>query len=210
MTEIEAVQKRIQQHLEAAYALLPHKLESGSLHTKREHLVQNHQNREWRQVFYNLRSFADTNEFSAELLHHLESTEKLFTLYDRLGMKKALEKLTDEEKQIIGECLRAAAFGPFFPDWEFHALFGVGRDEAIRVAESWPNVEETDISASYLINDSINNLLGYPHRKQNDWGNYISASSDKVYGILNRFRTLTGKRNNQQTGSAEYFHNMGA
>lgn len=210
MTGVEEINQEIQQHLEAAYALLPSKLNPGSLHTKQKHLEKSYQNKEWRQVFYNLQSLSNKNEFSAELIHHIESTENLFTLYDRLGMRMALEKLTGEEKRVIGECLRATAFGPFFPDWEFHALFGVNRDEAIRVAQSWPNLEESDISASYLINDSMNNLLSYPHRKQSEWKKYVSMPPNKIYGILNRFRTLTGKRNNQQTGSAEYFHNMGA
>lgn len=208
MTDIEEIKQEIQKHLELAYALLPPKLEPGNLHTRREHLVQKYQSKEWQQVFYCLQSFADKNEFSAELLHHIESAEKLFNMRDCLNMRAALEKLTDSEKQIIGECLRAAAFGPFFPDWEFHSLFGVDRDEAIRVAKSWPKTEETDIIAGYIINNSFNNLLGYPHRKQNEWGNYISTSPDKVYEIYNRFRELTGRSNNQKTGNAEYFHNL--
>ena len=209
MTDVDEIKQGIQKHLQAAYALLPQKLASDSLRTKRKHLVQKYQNKEWKQVFYYLQNFANTNEFSAELLHHIESAEKLFNRLDRLGMRAALEKLTDNEKQVIGECLRATAFGPFFSDWEFHSLFGVDRDEAIRVAESWPNIKETDISAGYLINDSFNNLLGYPHRKQSDWKTYIPVSRDKVYNTYHRYRTLIGRSNIQQTGNAEHFHNMG-
>lgn len=205
----EEIKQEIQKHLEAAYVLLPAKLEPSS-YAKRKHLEQNYESKEWCQVFYYLRDDSSKNDFSTELLHHIKAAEELFNLYDRLGMTAALEQLTDEEKRIVGECLRAAAFGPFFPDWEFHALFGVDRDEAIRVAESWPNVEETDISVGYIINDSINNLFGYPHRKQDEWNNYISVLPKQVYDIYNKFRSLTGRRNNQQTGNAEYFHNMGA
>ncbi|MBE7380624.1 MAG: hypothetical protein F6J95_004355 [Leptolyngbya sp. SIO1E4] len=207
---MEEIKQEIQKHLETAYALLPPELEPYSPYAKRENLEQKYENKEWRQVFYYLQNYSSKNEFSTELLHHVESTEKLFNLYDCLGMKAVLEQLTSDEKRIIGECLCAAAFGPFFPDWEFYALFGVDRDEAVRVAESWPNIEATDISVGYVINDSINNLFGYPHRKQDEWKNYISVSPKQVYDIYNKFRELTGRKNNQQTGSAEYFHNMGA
>lgn len=207
---MEEIKQEIQKHLESAYALLPAKLEPYSPYAKREHLEQKYDSKEWRQVFYYLQNYSSKNDFSAELLHHIKAAEELFNLYDCLGMTAALEQLTDEEKRVVGECLCAAAFGPFFPDWEFHTLFGVDRDEAIRVAQSWPNVEATDISVGYIINDAINNLFGYPHRKQDKWNNYISVSPKEVYAIYNKFRALTGRKNNQQTGNAAYFHNMGA
>jgi hypothetical protein len=28
--------------------------------------------------------------------------------------------------RIVGECLRASVDGPYFEDWEFHTLFGLG------------------------------------------------------------------------------------
>ncbi|MEO1255294.1 MAG: hypothetical protein AAFY41_10470 [Bacteroidota bacterium] len=206
---MEKIKQETQKHLEAAYALLPPKLEPYNPYIKRKHLDQKYETKQWRQVFYHLQRYSSKNSFSAQLLHHIESTEELFNLHDRLGVAAVLKQLTSEEKCIVGECLRAAAFGPFFPDWEFHNIFGVDREEAIRVAESWPNVEETDIIIGYVINDSINNLLGYPHRKQDEWENYISVSPKQVYDVYKKFRALTGRRNNQQTGNADYFHNMG-
>ncbi len=50
--------------------------------------------------------------------------------------------MNDEEEgdsEVIEQCLRAAADGPFFPDWEFTILFGFERDEVRRIAECWPN-----------------------------------------------------------------------
>ena len=49
-----------------------------------------------------------------------------------------LERLTQAESKIVGEVLRAAANGPFFPDWEFHTLFGLERDQVRQVAVAWP------------------------------------------------------------------------
>ena len=39
------------------------------------------------------------------------------------------------DSRVIGECLRAAVNGPFFPDWEFSTLFGLTRDEVRAVAD---------------------------------------------------------------------------
>jgi hypothetical protein len=39
------------------------------------------------------------------------------------------DSLSELDKAIVGQALRAAANGPFFPDWEFHALFGLERSE---------------------------------------------------------------------------------
>jgi hypothetical protein len=48
-------------------------------------------------------------------------------------------RISDEDAKIIGQCLRAASDGPFFPDWEFHTLFGLEREEVAAVAASWPS-----------------------------------------------------------------------
>lgn len=39
--------------------------------------------------------------------------------------------------QAFRESLLAAARGPFFPDWEFHTLFGLERSEVESIAESF-------------------------------------------------------------------------
>jgi hypothetical protein len=49
-----------------------------------------------------------------------------------------LERLSRQESNIVGEALRAAADGPFFPDWEFSTLFGLKREEVRRIANEWP------------------------------------------------------------------------
>ena len=50
----------------------------------------------------------------------------------------ALSDLTQNEQQVVFECLKAAVDGPFFPDWEFPTLFGLWREEVGRVVADWP------------------------------------------------------------------------
>lgn len=78
----------------------------------------------------------------------------------------SLSVLSLDELAIVGQCVKAAASGPFFPDWEFSTLFGVTRPEAQAVAERFPNVDENDdgqegCDDSWLvINNALVNLLG--------------------------------------------------
>src|SRR4051794_25289381 len=100
----------------------------------------------------------------------------------------ALADLTDEEQRAVFECLTAAASGPFFPDWEFQTLFGVSRSDVKAVADAWPNVNEETESVSLAINNSMNNLLGYPHGRVRDWSRYISVGPAEVGRIFRKWR----------------------
>ena len=70
------------------------------------------------------------------------------------------DSLGDADKVVVGEALRAAADGPFFPEWEFHTLFGLARSEVRAVAHAWPNVDLTDAKVVLAVNNSFNNLAG--------------------------------------------------
>ena len=105
-----------------------------------------------------------------------------------------LSDLTDTEREIVGQCLRAAADGPFFDDAEFHTLFGLSRSEVRAVADRYPNVDELDDSPtgcddSWLaINNAFANLLGYPHGQEAAWQRYISASAEEVTRIFKKWK----------------------
>jgi len=107
----------------------------------------------------------------------------------------AVEQLSDIDKQIIGECLRAAAEGPFFkdveaedPDWEFHPLFGLDREEFVRIVAAYPNVDSRNESVALAINNSLGNLVGYPHGHDKDWSRFISVSVAEVASVFERWR----------------------
>jgi hypothetical protein len=111
------------------------------------------------------------------------------------------EGLTDIETQIIGECLRAAANGPFFmdegvdnPSWEFHSLFGLAREELARIAAAWPDVEINDESVILAINNSLTNLLSYPHGHDKDWLGFISVPTDEVAAVFEKWQRLNGQK----------------
>jgi hypothetical protein len=98
-----------------------------------------------------------------------------------------LEALDTREREIVGESLRAAAAGPFFPDWEFQTLFGVERSVVLRLAESWPAVDDCE-TAELAINNSLNNLVGYPHGCDAVWSDWISVTPEDLQAVLAKLR----------------------
>jgi hypothetical protein len=93
--------------------------------------------------------------------------------------------LSKRESVIAGECLRAAADGPFFPDWEFSTLFGFERPEIRSFADSWPDA--TDVLAKRrAVKASMNNLVGYPHRLDDEWARWVPVSRSRVEELLRK------------------------
>ncbi|QSQ16069.1 hypothetical protein [Myxococcus landrumensis] len=94
--------------------------------------------------------------------------------------------MTQDEK-LIEECLRAAVDGPFFPDWEFHALFGLYRREVAAVLESWPRSDH-DNNTRLAIHSALCNLTGYPLSKSMAvWPNFISVSREELSDFFDRW-----------------------
>jgi len=102
------------------------------------------------------------------------------------------------EQDVIYQCLEATVDGPFFPDWEFHTLFGLTRQEVEQIVIDWSIVDKDSSLAILAINNSLNNLLGYPHKCDREWYDFISVSPQKL-------RTIYGKWKGRKQG---YFDNM--
>jgi hypothetical protein len=102
------------------------------------------------------------------------------------------ERLTKRESDVVGEALRAAADGPFFPDWEFETLFGLPREQVRRVADEWPIPTAPPEEVVMAVNNSLNWLLSYPHQKHDIWGDWISLGQQAVNELFNKLRS---KRN---------------
>jgi hypothetical protein len=96
--------------------------------------------------------------------------------------------LDSRERNVIRDCLRAAVEGPFFPDWEFSTLFGLSRTEVREVLESWPNLDEANESVVLAINNSLNNLLGYPHALENKWSEFIPVTEQELGRIYMKWK----------------------
>jgi hypothetical protein len=108
---------------------------------------------------------------------------------------KNFEELSPNTKAIIGECLRAAAYGPFFVDstnpadpfWEVHSLFGLTIEELREVSDTWPN--SINPNTNLAVQNSLGNLVGYPHGMNGEiWSKWLSSTRADIEALL---KTLT-------------------
>lgn len=96
-------------------------------------------------------------------------------------------ELTQRETSLVGECLRAAAEGPFFPEYAFRALMGVDRQRISQLAADWPKVAP-DAETRAAVNNVLLNLWGYPHKREGIWAEFISATKGDVLNLLEKWR----------------------
>jgi len=99
-----------------------------------------------------------------------------------------LSEMTQEDRDLLGRCLRAAANGPFFPDWEFHTLFGLERAKVAAIAARWPHVDGDDEDVRLAINNALANLLGYPHDEPEAFKQWIGEPSEEVERVFKKWR----------------------
>jgi hypothetical protein len=99
----------------------------------------------------------------------------------------SLPRLTEREQGVIGRCLRAAADGPFFPDEEFHTLFGLEREEVRAIASRWPD-EDAGKAVSLAINNALGNLLGYPHFLGTELQKWVGGTYEEIEVVYRKWR----------------------
>jgi hypothetical protein len=103
-----------------------------------------------------------------------------------------LEMLTERDHEIIRQCLRAAADGPFFPDWDFHTLFGFDRTYFRTLAHSYAAAEDVPVHLGIAVHNSLNNLLGCPTDRPGDLPAWVNASPQEIEQTLNAWRSTYG------------------
>ena len=99
-----------------------------------------------------------------------------------------LVDLTDAEREVVRECLRAAVKGPFFPMWEFPTLFGLEHASVADIAFGAVPLDDSRDDVQIAINNAMNMLTGYPHRRENVWFEYISVPPAEVRRILKKWK----------------------
>jgi hypothetical protein len=100
-----------------------------------------------------------------------------------------LNDLTDAEKEIVFECLRCVASGEIIRnDGEFRTLFGIEFATLQNIVRALPEIDDSDEEVALAINNSLNNLLGYPHGGQSMWHTFISALPSEVHRVFRKWR----------------------
>lgn len=100
-----------------------------------------------------------------------------------------LDALTDDEKRVVHACLECVAAGDvILHDWEFATIMGIDPAEFRSVVDAWPDVDDSDEIVCLAINNSMNNLLGYPHAFHDDWDSRIPVKKAEIVRVLSKWR----------------------
>jgi hypothetical protein len=101
----------------------------------------------------------------------------------------ALNNLTEEETQVVFQCLRCIATGEvILNDREFQTIFGIEFEALKEIVRLLPDIDESKEEVRLAINNSLNNLLGYPHGQHSKWSKYITVPQAEVARILSKWR----------------------
>ena len=96
------------------------------------------------------------------------------------------KELSENELEIIKGALRAACEGPFFEDWEFQTLIGVGRDVVCSAVNDWPAPEIEDDAFECAIKGSMIMLVIYPHGRRDELIKYIPGGIDAIKRLIEK------------------------
>lgn len=92
------------------------------------------------------------------------------------------------DRDLVHACLRAAADGTIIPEREFQALFGTTRDEFRSIVARWPGLDERDNATCVAINNALNTLAGYQHRKDDLLRELCGADGAEIARVLTLWR----------------------
>jgi hypothetical protein len=95
-----------------------------------------------------------------------------------------LDALTEDEIHVLHVCLQCVAAGNVVPhDEEFETIMGIDILSLRQVLRDWPHVDDKEERVWLASNNSLNNLVGYPHDFQDDWGSHIPISRAEVVRV---------------------------
>jgi len=98
------------------------------------------------------------------------------------------------DRDVYREVLTASAHGPFFPEEAFSTLFGLERAVVASIARTFSDTTPIDGDIALALGNGLGNLLGYPHRCEAVWSQWISIPPTELSAVLARFHVLYERR----------------
>jgi hypothetical protein len=100
-----------------------------------------------------------------------------------------LANLTDSEKAVIHACLECVVSGEIIlHNWEFHPIMGISVEELQTVLDAWPDVNDSEDVVYLAINNSMNNLLRFPHGHHERWLEFLVFTRQEVDRVFAKWR----------------------
>lgn len=104
-------------------------------------------------------------------------------------MSFKLKNLNEEETNVVRKCLECIATGQvILHDNEFQLIMGIEVAELNEILESWLDIDQSDEKVFLAINNSMINLLGYPHGCYHRWSEFMDIPLASIAGIHEKWR----------------------
>jgi hypothetical protein len=103
----------------------------------------------------------------------------------------AIAKLSPQDRRIVFECLTAAAKGPFFSDDDLSIIFGLNRQELLKIVARIPHIDD--------IEPQVRRAIGHSFRAVHDDIAYTNPKRERGPSLTLRVSVpdLTANRSNE-------------
>lgn len=183
------VKEQIKRHAQNAYALFPK--EAASMGHMTAALVrQAAEQGRWQQVAYRISSLSRANQFSDKLLFELSLSMAASKTFTKLVAQELVRHISADGKKVMGECVRALAFGSFIGHInQFEIISGFKYERVKGIAQKWAELED-NVLALAVAREAMGHIIGFSHGKESEWMDYISVPWEKVSEFYNEWQAL--------------------
>jgi hypothetical protein len=94
-----------------------------------------------------------------------------------------LKDLPLRERMLIKQCMDVVVAGEVIEHVELQTLCGLEAAYFTAVVDAWPLIDDALPDVFLAINGALNNLLGYPHGRDDIWESEIQAERVEVERI---------------------------
>ncbi len=188
--DTEELKNRIEEHVKRAYALVPFPIEHLPPYHKPEHLTQNYEKKNWRNVCYALWMCRKKNNFSEEIVHELEAAQDYMRQLNQIYFHAAMQHMNDQDIKIVGECLHALVHSPILSDADVQILSGSKREHFVAIAECWPDCDKDDFMLPSAVSGALYMLLSYPHYKEAELSEWLSVPYSQAKEVCDKWFTV--------------------
>ncbi len=91
-----------------------------------------------------------------------------------------------DDADFVEQCLLAALYGPFFPEWEFFALTGVRRATVAQVLCGWPHRTLPRFQFRCAVQNVLAAFVHYPHRQERELAWRVPGAARRLRPVLKR------------------------
>ena len=119
---------------------------------------------------------------------------------------KTIQDLTDQERQIVFECLNAVAYGPFFSNGLLYTMLGIKESDIEEVILNWPNIDfRTKATTFNIVYECLFNLTFFAdginkNISIDEWHEYISFSYEDVQKLYYKISEQEVPKNQKWDG----------